>query len=125
MFIVFMFFEGAALGTMLGWQNIALADLPQGRSVPLDQRDRVRGPAGVNKPELLPPGRQDFPPLMFPFRPCVTLNKILSVRTVIDLQKMLLSSAVTRLEGKIASLEKDTGIRIRVLTQVSSFYHTY
>ena len=34
----------------------ALADLPQGRSVPLGGRERGRGPEGVNKPELLPEG---------------------------------------------------------------------
>jgi hypothetical protein len=34
----------------------AMADLPQGRSVPLGGRERGRGPEGVNKPELLPEG---------------------------------------------------------------------
>ena len=34
--------------------------LPEGRSVPADQRERGRGPAGVNKPELLPEGPTRF-----------------------------------------------------------------
>ena len=89
-----------ALGGVVGAAGLAprpaFADLPQGRSVPLDQRDKVRGPPGVNKPELLPSGPK---------------------RGIIDLEKMLTSGQVTRLEGKLAKLEEETGVKIRVLTQ--------
>ena len=37
--------------------RLATQGLPEGRSVPLDQRERGRGPAGVNNPDLLPPVR--------------------------------------------------------------------
>ena len=50
----------------------------------------------MNKPELLPPG---------------------NVRLVIDLENMMPSTAVGRIEGKLRSLEADTGLRMRVLTQ--------
>lgn len=57
--------------------------LPEGRSVPADQRERGRGPAGVNKPELLPAG---------------------PTRVVIDLEKFMVPNAATRLETKIKKL---------------------
>ena len=59
--------------------------LPEGRSVPADQRERGRGPAGVNKPELLPEGPTRF---------------------VIDLEKFMVPNAVNRLETKIKKLGK-------------------
>ena len=36
-----------AAGALVGLALPARADLPQGRSVPLDQRERQRGPQGV------------------------------------------------------------------------------
>uniref|UniRef100_A0A7S2RH44 TPM domain-containing protein n=1 Tax=Rhizochromulina marina TaxID=1034831 RepID=A0A7S2RH44_9STRA len=74
----------------------AMADLPQGRSVPLDRREAARGPPGVNNPDLLPQGPKT---------------------NVIDLERMLTSGEVKRINNKIEKLEQDKGYRLRVLTQ--------
>mmetsp|Transcript_54906 Transcript_54906/g.108975 ORF Transcript_54906/g.108975 Transcript_54906/m.108975 type:complete len:261 (+) Transcript_54906:90-872(+) len=88
----------AGMAAILPFANSAEAykELPQGRSVPLDQRERGRGPPGVNKPELLPAG---------------------PAQTIIDLEKMMVGPQKVRIDGKLAKLEKDTGFRVRVLTQ--------
>jgi hypothetical protein len=73
-----------------------MADLPQGRSVPLGSRERGRGPEGVNRPDLLPDGPK--------------VN-------VIDLEKMLAPSQAKKLDKLLATLEQDTGYKFRVLCQ--------
>jgi len=76
--------------------------LPEGRSVPADQRERGRGPAGVNKPELLPEG---------------------PTRSVIDLEKFMVPNAVNRLETKIKKLGKQL---VSTLSTFSTFvFHSH
>ena len=76
----------------------AYKGLDEGRSVPLSSREDRRGPPGVNKPELLPGGG--------------------TVKTnIIDLEKMLTSGQAKKMDDKLAKLEKETGYKVRILTQ--------
>ena len=72
--------------------------LDEGRSVPLSAREDRRGPKGVDNPSLLPGGG--------------------SIKTnVIDLEKMMTTGQVKKMDDKLNKLEKDTGYKVRVLTQ--------
>jgi len=81
--------------TSAGLAAPAWADYTQG-GVPEGQREARRGPAGVDNPDLLPKG------------PKVT---------VIDLERMMTSGEVTKMDTKLKKLEADTGYKVRVLTQ--------
>ena len=70
--------------------------LSEGKSVPLSAREDRRGPAGVNRPDLLPSG---------------------PVTSVIDLQKMMTAGQAKKMDEKLGKLQKDTGYKVRVLTQ--------
>lgn len=83
-------------GSLLSWALPASAGLDDKRSVPLGARESRRGPAGVNKPELLPEGPK--------------VN-------IIDLEKFLAKSQIKKIDEKLARLEEDTGYKFRILCQ--------